>query len=162
MEKTAYIGLGSNIGDRAENLKRAIDFLKTKEGFEVKKGSSYYETKPVGFKEQGWFLNAVVEVETSLSPEGILRVCQEIEDEMGRKRGVRWGPRIIDLDILLYGDSIIDREDLKIPHPLMHNRKFVLVPLVEIAPEVIHPVLKKTVSSLLRELQDEQQVRRYK
>ena len=162
MEKTAYIGLGSNIGDRAENLKRAIDFLKAKEGLEVKKGSSYYETEPVGFKEQGWFLNAVAEVETSLSPEGILRVCQEIEDEMGRKRGVRGGPRIIDLDILLYGDSIVDREDLKIPHPLMHNRKFVLVPLVEIAPEVIHPVLKKTVSSLLRELQDEQQVRRYK
>jgi len=162
LAKIAYIGLGSNIGYKAENLKKAIDFLRTKEGLEVKKVSSYYETEPIGLKEQGWFLNAVVEVETSLSPEGLLRACQEIEDEMGRKRGVRWGPRIIDLDILLYGDSIIEKEELKIPHPLMHNRRFVLVPLVEISPEAIHPLLKKSVSSLLRELQDEQQVRRYK
>lgn len=161
MGKVAYIGLGSNIGDRAANLKRALDRLKARQGLKVKKASSLYEAEPVGLKGQPWYLNAVVEVETSLSPEGLFKVCQEIETEMGRRRETRWGPRVIDLDILLYGNNIIDEEDLKIPHPRMHTRRFVLVPLAEIAPEAIHPAFKKTVSSLLGELKDEHQVRRY-
>lgn len=161
MGKVAYIGLGSNIGDRAANLKRALNLLKARQGLKVKKASSLYEAEPVGLKGQPWFLNAVVEVETSLSPEGLFKVCQEIEAEMGRRRESRGGPRVIDLDILLYGDSIIDEEDLKIPHPRMHTRRFVLVPLAEIAPEAIHPAFKKTASSLLGELKDEHQVRRY-
>lgn len=147
---TAYIGLGSNMGDRKSNLDDALRLLDEADGVRVVKASSYLETEPVGYVEQGLFLNAAAEVETELPPEGLLAVCHEIENRLGRIRTVRWGPRTIDLDILLYGDMVIDSESLKVPHPLMHEREFVLGPLNEIAPDALHPVLNLTVNQLLK------------
>jgi 2-amino-4-hydroxy-6-hydroxymethyldihydropteridine diphosphokinase len=148
-----YIGIGSNIGKREYNCKKAIQKIEGK-GIRVKKISSMYETKPWGFKEQPLFINMVIEVETEINPYELLKILKQIETEMGRKETIRWGPRIIDLDILLYNNEIIDREDLKIPHPFLHQRDFVLLPLSEIAPETIHPILKKTIKQLKEELID--------
>lgn len=148
---TVYIGIGSNLGKRRYNCEKAIKKIKEK-GIVVKKISSMYETKPWGLKEQPLFINMVVEIETKINPEELLKMLKEIEVEMGRKETLRWGPRIIDLDILLYNNEIIDQEDLKIPHPFLHQRDFVLLPLSEIAPDLIHPVLKKTIKQLREEL----------
>jgi len=145
----AYIGLGSNLGDREENLRRAIVHLDGMPGVKVLRVSSFHETEPVGYAEQGKFLNAALMVETSLSAEDLLTACQGIENKLGRVRTVRWGPRTIDLDILIYDGLVIDTVRLKVPHPLMHEREFVLAPLCEIAPDVMHPVLKKTVREML-------------
>lgn len=154
MEKavTAYIGLGSNLGDRNKNLDDAVRLLSGMPGIEAVQVSSYYETEPVGYEEQGLFLNAAARIETSLSAQELLYACQDIETRLGRVRTVRWGPRTIDLDILLFGSSIIDTPELEIPHPLMHERAFVLKPLCELDPDVIHPVLKKTAKELLASL----------
>lgn len=154
MEKavTAYIGLGSNLGDRKKNLDDAVRLLSGMRGIEAVKVSSYYETEPVGYEEQGLFLNAAARLETTLTPRELLDVCQDIEIRLGRVRTVRWGPRTIDLDILLFGDATIDTPELEIPHPLMHERAFVLKPLCELDPDVIHPVLRKTVKELLANL----------
>jgi len=149
---TAYIGLGSNLGDRKKNLDDAVRLLSGMPGIEAVKVSSYYETEPVGYEEQGLFINAVARVETSLSALGLLRACQNIEIRLGRVRTVRWGPRTIDLDVLLFGTSIIDTPELEVPHPLMHERAFVLEPLCELDPDVLHPVLKKTAKELLASL----------
>lgn len=123
-----------------------------------------YETEPVGFRDQGWFLNCAVEVETSLSPEELLRILLEIEQRMGRRRSkeaVPMGPRIIDLDIILFGDQIVQSEALSIPHPRMVDRNFVLIPLDEIAPQARHPGLKKTIHELLRETTDRSAAKRW-
>ncbi len=152
MSVIAYIGIGSNIGDKKANCLQAAALLK--ETDTLIRLSSLYYTEPVGYREQEDFVNAVAAIETSRSPVELLGVCQSIEERMGRKRAIRWGPRIIDLDILLFGDLIVNRTDLTIPHPLMAARKFVLAPLAEIAPDATHPVLKKNVSDLLRELKD--------
>jgi len=149
---TAYIGLGSNLGDKRKNLDDAVRLLTEVPGIDAVKVSSYYETEPVGYEEQGLFLNAVARVETSLSPKELLVTCHNIENRLGRVRTVRWGPRTIDLDILLFGGSIINMPELEIPHPLMHERAFVLEPLCELDPDVLHPVLKKTVKELLNSL----------
>lgn len=146
-----YIGIGSNIGDREANCLNAIERLKDK-GIAVKKVSSMYETEPWGLKEQPRFINIAVEVETKLSPEELLNTLKAMEKEMGRKGAVKWGPRIIDLDILFYDDIVIDMEHLQIPHLLLHERDFILLPLSEIAPDKVHPVLKKTVAQLMEEL----------
>ena len=148
---TAYIGIGSNLGDREENLKKALQLMERK-GIKIKAISSFYETSPWGRTDQPGFLNAAVKAETGLSPENLLNVLLEVEKEMGRVRGEKWGPRIIDLDILLFNGEVFDSPGLKIPHPYMHEREFVLVPLSEIAPDLVHPVLKKTIKDLLREL----------
>jgi 2-amino-4-hydroxy-6-hydroxymethyldihydropteridine diphosphokinase len=145
---TAYIGLGSNIGDRQENLDRAIELLKNDPDIKVKAISDYINTSPVGYIDQPDFLNAVVELETSLSPHELLKACNNIEQELKRKRIIHWGPRTIDLDILLYGDLITEGEELVIPHPRMHEREFVLKPLNEIAPEALHPVLNRKINEL--------------
>jgi len=145
----AYLGLGSNLGDRESNLKSAVEMLRVSGGILAVRASSFYETEPVGYVDQPGFLNAAAEVETTLSPEELLRLCHDIEDRLGRVRTIRWGPRTIDLDILLYGDRVIDTEDLTVPHPLMHEREFVLRPLSEIAPGLPHPRLGKTVGELL-------------
>ncbi len=146
---TAYIGLGSNIGDREYQLNRAVELLKITEKTQVTLVSSYYNTAPVGYEQQPYFLNAVVEIRTSLSARELLSVCSGIEKELKRERIIHWGPRTIDLDILLYGCNIINDTDLVIPHPRMHERRFVLEPLNEIAPLVLHPVFNKTINEIL-------------
>jgi len=148
---TVYIGLGSNVGDREEYVEQAIFLLEKNPHIQVTKRSSNYETEAEGGGDQPPFINAVVEVKTTLSPHKLLEVCQEIETALGREREVEWGPRTIDLDLLLYDDQIISNDQLQIPHPLMHERLFVLKPLREIAPHVIHPVLEKTIETLYEE-----------
>lgn len=150
-----YIGIGSNIGDRKANCSKAIEYLKSK-GITVTKVSSMFETEPWGVKDQEKFINMAIEAETGLSPEELLSVMKDIEHLMGRVETVRWGPRIIDLDILFYDDMVVNREGLQIPHPLLHKRDFVLGPLSEIAPDKTHPVLMKSVSRLREELKNGQ------
>jgi 2-amino-4-hydroxy-6-hydroxymethyldihydropteridine diphosphokinase len=152
MEHTAYIGLGSNLGPRRKTLRRALAALDERADARVRRVSRFIETDPVGGPPQGRFLNAAAELETDLPPGGLLAVLQQVEEQFGRERGTRWGPRTLDLDILLYDDAVVDEPDLKIPHPLMQERRFVLEPLCQIAPELVHPVLNKTVADLLSAL----------
>ncbi|MEW6162717.1 MAG: 2-amino-4-hydroxy-6-hydroxymethyldihydropteridine diphosphokinase [Nitrospirota bacterium] len=147
----AYIGIGSNLGNRQENCLRTIEILE-KRGITVKKKSSIYETEPWGVKDQPRFINMAIEVETGLEPKELLRILKDVEREVGREESFKWGPRIIDLDILLFDSLILREDDLEIPHPLMHERDFVLRPLCEIAPERIHPILKVRVCDLMQKL----------
>lgn len=147
----AYIGLGSNIGDRKEHLDRAIALLKNNKSIRVTAVSAYLNTTPVGYTEQPDFLNAVAELETGLSPHELLEQCNRIEQELKRKRIIHWGPRTIDLDILLFGGLVLKDELLTVPHPRMHEREFVLKPLSEIAPDVVHPVYNRKISELYDE-----------
>ena len=158
-EKTAYLSLGSNMGDREKNLRVAIDAL-PHAGVAIAKVSSFYETEPVDFLDQPWFLNCVVEAETHFDPFMLLRALREIETKMGSKKVVAKGPRLIDMDILLYGSETIDTPDLQVPHPRMHLRRFVLVPLAEIAPSLRHPSWAKTISELAAVTTDRSEVRR--
>jgi 2-amino-4-hydroxy-6-hydroxymethyldihydropteridine diphosphokinase len=158
MRNFVYLSLGSNLGDRETHLRDAIAHLPT-EGC-VMSVSSFYETEPVEFADQAWFLNCAVALETTRTPEQLMAAMLNIEHEMGRQRIQKKGPRIIDIDILLFGDLILDSPPLTIPHPAMHDRRFVLQPLAEIAPAVQHPVLKKTVRELLDALPAGQTVRR--
>jgi 2-amino-4-hydroxy-6-hydroxymethyldihydropteridine diphosphokinase len=128
----AFLGLGSNLGERLPNLQRAVDLLAATSGITVLRSSRVYETTPVG-PPQPDFLNAVVEVETALEPGDLLAACAEVERELHRVRGIHWGPRTIDVDLLTYGDRVIETTDLIVPHPRMHERAFVLVPLLELA-----------------------------
>lgn len=136
----AYISIGSNIGDRLHHLTEAVRELHSHEKVEVTKVSSIYETAPVGYTDQADFLNLAICVKTSLNPYELLAACQAIENGLGRVREVRWGPRTVDLDILLYNNDNIEAENLIVPHPRMGERAFVLVPLLEIAPAIGHPV----------------------
>lgn len=149
MTRKVYIAIGSNLGNRAENCARAMELIGRIRGAEVAGKSSLYETEPWGVTGQGRFINAAVEVRTSLEPEDLLRALKSIEAVMGRKDAGRWGPRVIDLDIIFYGDMVVEKEGLTIPHPRLLERAFVLVPLNEIAPDLVHPVLKETVSELM-------------
>jgi dihydroneopterin aldolase/2-amino-4-hydroxy-6-hydroxymethyldihydropteridine diphosphokinase len=146
-----YIGIGSNIGNRQKNCLRAIELLE-KRGVIIKERSSMYETEPWGIKDQPKFINMVVEIETVLNPNELLRILKDVEKKVGRKESLKWGPRIIDLDILLVDDIILNEDNLKIPHPLMHKRDFVLQPLCEIAPDIKHPLLKLSINELLQKL----------
>jgi 2-amino-4-hydroxy-6-hydroxymethyldihydropteridine diphosphokinase len=143
-----FLGLGSNIGDRAANIERSCRLIAEIKGVRLVRTSSLIETEPVGYEDQPDFINAVLEIGTALTPRELLTAIKEVEQRMGRTRTVRFGPRIIDIDILLFGDRIIDEPGLTIPHPRMHERRFVLRPLAEIAPEAVHPVLKKSVTEL--------------
>jgi|YNPBryBLVA2012_1023415.scaffolds.fasta_scaffold44624_2 2-amino-4-hydroxy-6-hydroxymethyldihydropteridine diphosphokinase len=136
---TAFIALGSNIGDRATNLRAALRLLEGDDYTQVVAASSIYISKPVGVKEQPDFLNAVAKLATTRSPDELLDLCLEIERRLGRVRTIRWGPRVIDLDILVYDDLSVTKDELVIPHPEMMNRAFVLVPLAEIAPDLVLP-----------------------
>lgn len=147
----AFVGLGSNLGDRAANLRKAVASLREAPGVAVKRVSSFVETRPWGGPPQPDFLNAAAQLETHLAPRDLLQVLLTIEARLGRARGERWGPRVIDLDLLLYDDETVSEPDLRVPHPLMHERLFALGPLCEIAPDAVHPVLGKDIRTLLAE-----------
>lgn len=150
----AYIALGSNIGNREANLNQAVEMLNSTVGIQVSKVSKYYDTVPVGYTDQPNFLNAAVEIKTDLTADELLGVCSDIEGKLKRKRMIHWGPRTIDLDIILFGNLVMDDELLTIPHPRMHEREFVLEPLNEIAPEAIHPLYNKNICKLYHEILD--------
>ena len=148
---TAYLGIGSNLGNRQENCDKALSLL-TEKRIKILNRSSFYETEPWGVKEQPKFINMAVEIETDLNPEELLGTLKQIEEAIGRQQTKRWGPRVIDIDILFYNDIIMNLPELDIPHPGIKDRAFVLEPLCEIAPGKIHPVLKKNIKTLLSDL----------
>jgi len=158
MQDRVYLSLGSNVGDREDHLRGAITRLESIA--RVISVSSFYETEPMEVTNQPWFLNCAVKVETTKMPKQLMAAILEIEQEMGRLRTMKKGPRTIDIDILLFGDAVVDSPELTIPHPAMHERRFVLEPLAEIAPEARHPVFKKTVSEMLDALPGGQTVRK--
>lgn len=160
-ETTIYLSLGSNLGDRAKNLRAAIAALADAQ-IQVTRVSSFYETEPVDLREQPWFLNCVAEGATRVAAQELLRALREIETRMGSKKLVPKGPRLIDIDILLYGEETIDTPELQVPHPSMLLRRFVLVPLAEIAPNLKHPAWNGTAAELLAKTPDQSQVRRLK
>src|SRR6185437_8029394 len=156
--KTVYLALGANIGERARNLERALDALEA-EGVHIVRRSSLYETEPRDVRDQPWFLNLVVEAETILLPRQLLSTIRRIEKNLGRKRVIAKGPRTIDIDILLFGRFVVDTPELQIPHPRLHERRFVLEPLAELAPELRHPITHRSAREMLGDVMD-QQVRR--
>lgn len=148
----AFLSLGSNIGDRHENLLEAIQLLEETKGILSVLSSPIYETAPVGFLDQANFLNLVLKLETNLQAESLLEVCQSIEQQLGRKRTIKNGPRTIDLDILLYDQDVVELAHLQIPHPRMHERAFVLIPFAAIEGEVIFPTTGETIQDLIQKL----------
>jgi len=152
--KTVYLGLGSNLGDRRANLEAARERLAP-----IRRASSIYETEPRDLPDQPWFLNQVIEIETDLFPKQLLARIQKIERDLGRKRSIPKGPRIVDIDILFFASSLIDAHDLQIPHPRLAERRFVLEPLAELAPDLRHPLTKQTVREMLEHVRT-QTVRR--
>lgn len=150
------ISIGSNLGDRVRNCRKALEYIG---GFaEILRVSSVYETEPVGNEDQPDFINCAAEIETALLPEELLKHLQEIEDKLGRIRGNRWGPRVIDIDIIFYDDLIIDSEELQIPHLSAHTRRFVLEPICEIDPWLVHPGFGVRVYELLKDIEDKKKV----
>lgn len=155
--KKAYIGVGSNMGDRTQNCLRAIQGMAQFPDTSLSGQSDLYLTQPQGKEDQEWFANAGALLETGLPAEDLLDRLLDLEGAMGRVRKERWGPRLLDLDILLFGNDVIQEENLIIPHPLMHQRRFVLVPMVQLAPDLIHPVLGQTMAQLLGMLPEDGQ-----
>jgi len=150
MNHTVYIALGTNLGERLANLRAAIESMQPE--ITVLAESHVYETPPWGYEDQPAFLNMVVKAETDLEPELLLNNLKQLEVELGRKQNFRWGPRLIDLDILFYDDLVLELPPLVIPHPRLHERAFVLVPLMDVAPDLIHPIFQRRVSDLLTEV----------
>ena len=159
MPNRAYIGIGSNLGDRRANAVEAMKHIGELPSTRIVRASSLYESEPLG-DAKTWFVNSVIEVETDLTSDVFLKRAKAIEEAMGRKRvkGKRWGSRIIDLDILLWNQEVVQKKNLKIPHPEMHKRRFVLLPLAELAPHVIHPQLGTSISALLATVRDAKRV----
>ena len=155
----AFIGFGSNIGNRVHNITDALIYLNANDNIRIEKISGLYETQPVGFLDQAAFLNGVVCIETSFRPKELLAICLGVEKKLGRQHSIHWGPRTIDLDILLYDGLVQQTEELVIPHKEIANRRFVLQPLAEIAADVVDPVSGKKVSRLLSETKDKSRVR---
>lgn len=160
MKYKAFIGIGSNLGVPAENCEKAIRLLSASSGIEVVARSSLYESEPLGNTDQNWFVNTTVSIQTSLAPELLLDAVFEIEKTLGRERREKWGPRIIDLDLLTYENRVLHSEALTLPHPEMTKRRFVLLPLSEFAGDYLHPIENKTIDSLLKELPENPQVRK--
>jgi len=156
----AYLSLGSNVGDREAQLRGAVNRLAALG--RVAAVSSFYQTEPVEFTDQPWFLNCAVALETGVTPQQLMGSLLAIEKQMGRERVQKKGPRSIDIDVLLFDDLVVDTKEVTIPHPAMHERRFVLEPLAEIAPEVVHPLLKKNIRDLLDALGPGQVVRKLK
>ena len=152
-----YIGLGSNLGDPIAELRGAVSELESR-GVELRSRSSLYQTEPVDAPNQAWFVNAVAEIRFGGRPDELLQICVNVEAARGRERNRRNEPRILDLDVLLLGDTVLSTDELTIPHPRLHERRFVLEPMVEIAPDAIHPGLRKTMHDLLQECPDESKV----
>jgi 2-amino-4-hydroxy-6-hydroxymethyldihydropteridine diphosphokinase len=159
MPNGVFIGLGSNLGDRRANILDALDRIRKLPDTRIMKESSLYESEPHG-DAKTWFVNGVIEIETEFSPDNLLKKLKGIESAMGRKRvkGKRWGSRIIDLDILFYGSTVVRKRTLKVPHPEVANRRFVLLPLSELAPQLVHPVHQVTVSDLLASVKDPKKI----
>lgn len=162
MENKAYIALGSNMGDRFGYLTEAIILLERHEKIAVVNTSSVYETDPVGYTDQDQFLNMAIKVETNLSPVELLDTCLDIELELGRKREIKWGPRTLDLDILLYNHENVEIEKLTIPHPRMSERAFVILPLLEMDPNLTLPTMKEPLKNCLLSIPDREGVRIWK
>lgn len=155
-----YLSLSTNLGEREENLNNAKTELE-KAHVKIRQQSDIFETEPWGLTDQPWFLNQSLEIETSLTPSQLLSLINQIEKQMGRIRKEKYGPRLIDIDILLYGDETLDTPDLQIPHPELHNRNFVLAPLAQIAPNFIHPTLNIKIIELTLSCSDKSKIRIY-
>ena len=158
MGHIAYIGIGSNLGDRLHHCEKAISQILKFDRHKLLAKSSLFKTQPMGYTSQDWFVNGVIKIETDLEAPELLQTLKTVECQGDRTETFRWGPRTIDLDILFFDDIEIHTEELQIPHPLIQNRQFVLVPLVEIDRDLIHPVLKKTIHELLNNLKEDQGV----
>lgn len=157
--KTVYIGIGSNLGDSIKNCTEAIKRIDEIPGCTVIDSSPFYSTEPVGVEGHEWYVNSVISVMTDMPPLELMKNLLSVERGMGRKRnGSRWGPREIDLDILLYGEEVIEEDDLTVPHPLMHDRRFVMAPITAIDPDLIHPVLGKSMKDILMEIPEDEQI----
>ncbi len=156
----AYLSLGTNMGDRLSNIQQAVRLLTSDNNIKLLRASSFYETQPWGLSEQNWFINAAIAVETELSPIELLRVCQNIEEKLGRIREgkPKWSERIIDIDILFYDDLIFKNEILEIPHKYVHKRAFALVPMIEVNADLKHPILNKTIMEMHEELENPEDV----
>jgi len=162
MGHIAYIGIGSNIGDKVHQCEKAVSEIIKIDRHKLLAKSSLFKTQPIGYTSQDWFVNGVIKIETDLEPFDLLRSLKAIEARLGRLKTFPWGPRAIDLDILLFDEEGIQTEALQIPHPRFHERQFVLIPLAEIDPNLIHPVLKRTVGELLDNLKEDQGVQKLK
>lgn len=162
MENIAYLSIGSNIGNRLETFQQAIQLLGENNKIRIEDLSSIYETDPVGYTNQACFLNAVIKITTSLKPEELLETCLFIESKLGRKREFRWGPRTLDLDILLYNQENIETESLIVPHPRMQERAFVIIPLMELNPSIKLPNVNTALDDILNQIPDKEGVRLWK
>lgn len=162
VENKAFIALGSNMGNRYDYLGQAIKLFSDNPKIELVNCSSVYETDPVGYEDQDLFLNMVIEIKTEFNAYELLDICLKTEQQLGRKREIKWGPRTIDLDILMYNQESIETENLIVPHPRMHERAFVIVPLLEIQPDMIIPGMEKPLQTSLDELPDKEGVRIWK
>lgn len=158
MKHVSYIGIGSNLGEKLNNCEKAISKILKVGHHRLLARSSFFKTEPVGYLSQDWFVNGVIKIETELEPSELLHTMKTIEAQLGRTQTIRWGPRIIDLDILFFDDLHIQTDDLEIPHPLIQDRKFVLVPLAEIDGQLIHPVLKKSIQQLVDQSVEDQKI----
>ena len=158
----AYIGIGSNLGTPGKNCIEAIEKISSTKDIKIISRSSFYQTEPIGEVQQDWFVNSAIKIKTNLSPTHLLSALLNIESAMGRTREEKWGPRLIDLDLLFYGNLILEKKSLTLPHPEIQKRKFVLIPMSEIAESLVHPTLKKTIKTLLQESSDGTVVKKLK
>jgi 2-amino-4-hydroxy-6-hydroxymethyldihydropteridine diphosphokinase len=158
MNHITYIALGSNVGDKLLQCRKAISEILKIDRHRLLAQSSFYKTQPMGYTVQDWFVNGVIKIETELEAHELLRSLKDLESRLGRRETFRWGPRTIDLDLLFFDDEQIHSEALVIPHPLLHERRFVLVPLAEIDPHLVHPAFRQTIRELLDQLKEDQGV----